>query len=468
MLGLDPAVVQRVEAGELRIGDLEPAHPERPIYPHSSKPAGIGGSVGVAHDEFAGGDSHKLEARAIGDLHLAGCPAQFGLAATGLVRCHGPAGACWTLCRDGRRCRREDRFGLRRRDPHGFFVHLHTRVTKHQLPPALGLVVRAFLAHCLGPRAVIRGIEVDPRHQPIPRLLVKLHSVMALGQHLHKFRGVGLELHGTEHVDIALDSRPAHIAGQLRIGHGEMPAVGAAVTRVLRAPSLQRDASQVRHGVRVESLARLGTVTAGAVAVQHRLDLAGKREPPHRAAPRRYVGRLAPQGQGVVQRRGISAALVATHARDDLAGHAHEPAPHDLHRLAAFVQRLNRDRRVGRHAEQGRAILLDRHGAQHALDVPRPVGPDDAQQASHAVVAEVVSKQPQLFDLAFGDIPQPAALVDVGQVYQRVLAGRVDLGGDHRRAGRGLERDRFEHRHARLDRDEREVVERVDQVEPPR
>ena len=149
-------------------------------------------------------------------------------------------------------------------------------------------------------------------------------------------------------------------------------------------------------------------MAADAVLVEHRLDLAREAEAARRAVPGRDVAGRAVSGERQLGGGAGVAVLVAADARDDLARHGGEPAPHQLQGLALGVQRLHGDRRVGRHAEQGRAVGLDRHGAEDPLDVPRAVHADHALRAAHARIEEVVGEEAQLLDRAARDaLPAP-------------------------------------------------------------
>ena len=73
--------------------------------------------------------------------------------------------------------------------------------------------------------------------------------------------------------------------------------------------------------------------------------------------------------------------FMATDTGNRLARHGHEPTPHQLHRLALGVQRLDRNRRVGGHAKPGGSVGFDGHGAEDTPYVPGPVQADNAQQS---------------------------------------------------------------------------------------
>jgi len=93
------------------------------------------------------------------------------------------------------------------------------------------------LLEFLVPGAVERTVEIDPGHEPIPRLRVQLDAVVTFLEHLHQFRGIGVELHGGHQADVALDAGPAHVAVQLRVRHGELAAhVGTDVPGDARVP----------------------------------------------------------------------------------------------------------------------------------------------------------------------------------------------------------------------------------------
>ena len=94
--------------------------------------------------------------------------------------------------------------------------------------------------------------------------------------------------------------------------------------------------------------------------------------------------------------------------------------------LPVFVQRLDGDRRVGRHAEHRRAVRVDRHGAQHAQRRPtgRPCRP--MPMPAHAVVAESGSVNRRSLLTVPRGTPSSPGRGRRRQVDDRVLALRVD------------------------------------------
>ncbi len=203
------------------------------------------------------------------------------------------------------------------------------------------------------------------------------------------------------------------------------------------------------------------------MAIDHRLDFAGIRESSQRPIPRLNLRRLLGECLCRPGRCGGVLVLVAAPTSDDLAGHGGHPAAHQLQGLALGIQRLERDRRVGRDAEAGRAVGVDRDLADHALDVPGAVHPHDAHRTAQVVVREVVREQPQRLDRASGNPLQPVTGVDVGDIHLGVAARQVDLGRNDRRRGRRAKRQRFEQRVVRQLLDQDHVVEHVHQVDAP-
>ena len=133
-----------------------------------------------------------------------------------------------------------------------------------------------------------------------------------------------------------------------------------------------------------------------AVLVEHRLDFAHEAEAARRAEPG-FDGRgRAARGQGRPVGGHFVLGLVAAAAGDRFAGHADEPTAHQLQRLALLVERLQRERRVGRDAEMRRAVRLDRHGAEDALHVPRTVQAERAVEPAEAASGEVVLDHAEL------------------------------------------------------------------------
>jgi len=208
-------------------------------------------------------------------------------------------------------------------------------------------------------------------------------------------------------------------------------------------------------------------VAPHAELVEHRLDLAGEVEPARRAVPGRDLGSSSPGGDGLFVDRAGVLPLVAAHARDHLARHGREPASHELQGLAIGVERLHGDRRVGGHAEHGRAVGLDRHGAEDSLDVPGAFHADHALRPAHPRIQVVVADHAQLLHRAPRDPGQPLARVDVREIDNPLLALEVHLVGQHRRLRSFLERHRLQQRVSRLLAKQEHPVERVHQVDAP-
>ena len=212
---------------------------------------------------------------------------------------------------------------------------------------------------------------------------------------------------------------------------------------------------------------RPAVVTARAVPVEHRLHFAAKREPARRPVPGLdFRGRPGGRQRRPRRRRRVLRFMTAD-ARHDFAGHRREPRPHQLDRLALGVQRLQRDRRVGRHAETGRTVLQHGHGPQDAFGVPGAVQPHGIRLGPHALKGKMVAQHAQRLDGAAGHTLQPRPAVDVGNQHVRILAAWLPLVRDTRRPRRRAQRDRLEHRVPRLLVQQHGVVERVDQVDPP-
>ena len=99
-----------------------------------------------------------------------------------------------------------------------------------QFPPPLPLHAR--IVQFLTPGAVIGAVQIDPGDQPVPGFGVELDVVMPLLEHLHKLRGVGVELHRLEHVVIAFDAGAAYVAVQLGVADGKFPGMAVIQLRI--------------------------------------------------------------------------------------------------------------------------------------------------------------------------------------------------------------------------------------------
>ncbi|OQB79021.1 MAG: hypothetical protein BWX88_04983 [Planctomycetes bacterium ADurb.Bin126] len=345
-------------------------------------------------------------------------------------------------------------------------VVFHAGVEASHLAPALPLLadVRADLgASQLRPRAVERRVQVDPRQQAVPRFLVELHAVVPLAEPLHQPRLAGVELPRAEDGHVALLGGRADVAAELVVRGRELRSEIVPVLVVQRGHG--RAVQQAGEGAAVAP--RLAVVAAGAVAVEHGLDLVAEREAPRGSVEGRRLGRRLGGRQRRLHRRGGVLRLVAAGARDALARHGGHPAPHELDGRPVGVQRLEGHRRAGGDAEAGRPVRVDRNRAQHELGIPRPVQPDAVRLGAHALVGELVADDADGLDRAAGHAGQRGPGVDVGDGDLGVAAGGVDLVGDDRRARRGAKRERLEQGVALGLVDEHEVVERVCEVQAP-
>ena len=226
-----------------------------------------------------------------------------------------------------------------------------------------------------------------------------------------------------------------------------------------------RGAAKIRRGLSVGLLAAV--VAAHAVLVQNRLDFAVPTESAHGTVPRLDTRWLPPQGAKPPRGRGGVGLLMATDAGDHLARHGRKPTSHQLQRLAFAVQRLDRDRGVGRHDKEGRAIGRHGHGAQDPPHVPRAVHADVVLDARRAEIAEVIGEKSEFPDRAARYPSQPFADIDVAQVDGRFPGFEADPVGNHRRTPRLPQGHGLQQQPALFLAQQEHVVEHVHQVDPP-
>ena len=210
-------VVLRVERAVLLVGHFGDAHPEGlcDLY------QGAGGFVGVtglaAHNERPCRDSHKLHHLAVWEFDF-----HFGLVALegfGFccieweARCLQAIGG--GLLGLGRHYRFAG-FGFsdrRHREAMFFFgVIGEPRVKRRQ-------VEAPFFVFGVVPRSAMRGVQVDPRVEAAPRLVVEFDPVMPLLEYPDYRAGRGVPFHRVEHVHVALRAGPADegYQGQIRL-----------------------------------------------------------------------------------------------------------------------------------------------------------------------------------------------------------------------------------------------------------
>ena len=402
-----------IERMILGVGDFGLAHPERFRDAHELARAFIGTTTEAAHDELPGGDPYKCHPSIVREIdHLA-----VGVRDLRPGLRH-------------RQCQSVLRRGLNRRRFHilrcGFrfdlvlaaFVFIFRRgFDIREYPGQLGapFLLRASLELTRVPSAYKRRVEVDPGIEPVPPLLVKLHAVMAFPEQLDERTGGNVVFHRIEHFQFTLGAGPSDIrvdglVGLVGVGH--------------------------RHWL--EAVDARGTIMATRTELpSHGIHLIFKSEWPGFATPRSDLPDRAVVRDGQPWGNGGTVILMASHAGDPLAWHAHQPGAHQLQRRVIAIQRLERDRCIGGDLEANRTVGFDGHGAQDALDIPTGF---DAQRrmAAGADIIEVVREHAQIFDRSPRHALEPGAAIDIRDVNRRGLGTRGDAVGDHRRARAGL------------------------------
>ena len=407
LLGFPAAVVGRIEAPVLGVGNLGGAHPESLGDGHRGRGLFVG--IGTPQGHAARRDPGEGQVEAVPQVHVA------RLESGG--RSGDPGGG-----RDDRRSGRSHR-GLgsrtRRRRGAGYRRHravdlvvVHLGVGAAQFRPAFLRLLGGFGADDGGPVAVERGVEVNPGGDPAQVLGAQVHAVVALAQKLDQFGGVGVVVHRGQHGDVAFDAGMADEAVEIRVADGEL----ARQALVLGPRHFGIPAHQGLTPKIWKCLARSSggaVVAADAILVEDRLDLPGEAETPGFSIPGFEVGGGLASGQGGPGRWGPVGWFMATNAGHHLAGHADEPRAHDLESLAILVEGLDRHRGVRRNGEQRRAVRFDGHGTQNPSHIPRTIHADGTVEPAETPIAIDVGEHPQGFHLALGDPCQAGSGVDV-------------------------------------------------------
>ncbi len=464
--GLHAAVMGGIEPRELGIGDFTGAHPKRLINGDHRGGAFIGKAVCLSHDKGPGRYENKVQPDSIAQLHASARLTQALLTFLGLFLRERPIRAIqFRLGRlgQGRGHHGDNRF--RRRDGDGFRVGVHGRIPPEQFAAAPCRIFYPLFSGDLGPGAMKGGIEINPGDDAVPGRLIQFHVVMSLAEQLHQFRGVRMEFHGCQQVIVALQSRSAHEAVQLRIGHGEMTRIPAAVVKDARVIGNVGAVFQVGYFAAIGAC--FAIVAASAMFVQHGLQLAVIVITPVRAEPGGNLrGAPANRDAGVCRRRRILA-LMASRAGNRFAPHPRKPAAHQLQRLALPVKGLNRNRGIRGHTEISGTVFLHRHDAQNDPHVPRPFHAHHGLGTAHVGIQKMVGKQAQRLDRAPGDIAQPVAPVHIGKIHQGIIPVRVHDVGNHRGYGRLLKGNRFEQGVAGFFPQQEHVVKNIHEINPP-
>ena len=268
----------------------------------------------------------------------------------------------------------------------------------------------AFLVFGFVPHSAMRYVQVDPGVEAIPRFGVEFDVLMSFPEHLDQGACRGVPLHGAEHIQIALGPGAPGESHQVEVG---------AILSPTRIAFFQGHYA-------FDGLV-LFVVASDAEFVEHGLDLGGIGERSCRTAPWCDLGRGALGGLDHLNRRGLVEVFVTTVAGHPLAGHSNHPTPHQRHRGAVLVERLYRQRCVGRCGEAERAVILDGHRSENPLDVPTGFEPDRFVPAA-AHITVVVGENAEFLDLSARYAFQTAPAVDIRAEYRRRRAGDCAVG----------------------------------------
>jgi len=282
---------------------------------------------------------------------------------------------------------------------------------------------------------------------------------MAALKQADQLGGRGMALIRIEQMQVALHRIPAHKALQREIGRRKVRRFVIPLGRTSRAHIGQ--AAQI-------GAARRAVVAAHARRIEHRLHLAVEGKSAHRSAPRLDLGRRLQQREALRLRADAAVLLfVAARARLHLAGHGGEPASHRLQRASFGIQRLERDRRVGGNLEKGRAVGLDRHGAQNAAHVPRAVKSHAVPLRPHAAVGKGIGKDAQPFDGAARHAPEARTAVNIHDFGEAGFFRRCHAVGKLRRPRARHKRNRLEYRPLRIFVEQQQIAVQIGVIESP-
>ena len=277
------------------------------------------------------------------------------------------------------------------------------------------------------------SVKVDPRDQTAPRFLVQFDAFMPGLQMLDQLAGVGVIFSGLQQRDIIAHVDAADIGQQRFVGwRVANPAAEFFLVDGMQTGQVKPSRNSpgiVRHlllGSQVDLMILI--VTTNAVAVEHRLNFAGKVEPAGRTVPRLQHTRRLYRCNGLTGIRNIPAGLVASDARHDLAGHRRNPASHKLHGLTLGIQGLECNRSIGRDPENSRAVLLQRCGAENSHSLPR-TGKPDLIHTRKTGIPEIVGDHTQAFNGAARNVFQSRPGIDVLNKSDGIAAFSIDAVG---------------------------------------
>ena len=152
----------------------------------------------------------------------------------------------------------------------------------------------------------------------------------------------------------------------------------------------------------------------------------------------------------------------------DFAGHTRQPASHPLDGSSVFVQRLDRNRRIGRYLEHDGTVLFDRNRTEDTFDIPSALDTLRIVVGRSEDISIFVGKDTKRFDCSAGYSLRSFPFINVLNEYGSLFFSRFDLGRDDRGHFRFLQRNRGGEAFAFLFGYQGQVIEYVHQIDSPK
>ncbi len=218
----ETGIVFGVEPGVLGVGHFQRTHPEALFYSGSAAREFIAETGCASHHELSGRDPYHIEFDSLAEIDAHLVFLQGILHFRGLFGRERPT-LCDNVARRRRGSRgRDDRGDLLRQNGEFLGVLVDARVEFQHGAATISLIENPLFADDLPPGPMCRRVQVDPRHDAVPRLGVELYVIVPLVEHLHQRGRRGVHLVRLEHVHVALHCHGPHEAAQHHVRRREV------------------------------------------------------------------------------------------------------------------------------------------------------------------------------------------------------------------------------------------------------
>ena len=295
---------------------------------------------------------------------------------------------------------------------------------------------------------MIRSIKVNPVIKRFPFLIGQFNTMMSGFQHFDQLAGRGMIFVGIQDFDLRFRSLAVDIRMKIQITFAKSGKIIDTATGKIGQ--------------------FIGTVMAGdAGTVQHRLYFQFERERTLSAFRQCDRMRFDSRSDHTFRDRYLVLVFVATDTGDGFSRHSGQPATHPLHGTSARVQRLKRDRRIGRNSEQCGTILFDRHRTQQAFDIPSALNTLCPMVGRSFIISIFVRQHTECFHRTTGYALQTFTFVNILNKDSRLLRARFRTVGNNGGNRSFLYRYRVDQSFTFILGNQRQVIIHVYQINAP-